>query len=165
MGNVEPECLNEEAVLRVARAEDGRLATAGHGELACFEIKTGVATGVLAVVALKALAFDDGPDVAGEIEFLGDAGRVEAILRIVVRTGLTGGAVGQEYGSKEGQGGENNGPSVHTEIMPCHAVEATHGLSNHVHILSGVAKPTSIPLYHPRLPTPFEARKSKANLG
>lgn len=117
VGRVESKCANEEAILRITRTNDGRLPPTGHGVFACFKIQTGVVTGVLAVVALKALAFDDGPDVAGEVNFLGDAARIEAVVRIVVRTGLTGGAVGEENGSKESQGDDNQEARAHTKTM------------------------------------------------
>jgi hypothetical protein len=76
-------------------------------------------------MALKALAFDEGLDVAGEVNFLGNTSRIEAILCIVVRIAFTGGAVGEKNGGREGQGGEDEGPSAHRKIMLQHVIKAS----------------------------------------
>lgn len=136
MHGVEPKCTNEKAVLRITRANDGRLAPTCHGKVARFEIETGVVPGVLAVMALEALAFDDGPDVTGEVDFRWDAGRVKAIFRIIVRAALTDGAGGEENSGRQGEGGENEGPGAHERMMLQHEIEATRGLSDHGRILS-----------------------------
>lgn len=135
VGRVKLENLNQGAVLRVARTDDGRLATAGHGKFACFEIETGAQAGVLAVMALKALAFDEGLNVAGEIDFVGDANGIEPIIRVIVRTVLAAGAVGEEKGGREAECGKKKGSTIHKVILVPRAGGASCGAGSSSHAL------------------------------